>query len=340
MLAIVLTKMVTCAEQYCRVRTNLDEQGYCTKHVKDDSTDDCKCGKCQKPMESDAKALMCEAENCKSWFHLQCTNVTESLYEIINECSKADEDVGIRWLCLKCRSSEHTIKVVPKNSDVDRDNICNKLRHGKCPHGISGKTEYKGKSCEFVHPKVCKRYVRNGSAGRYGCKLSEKQCKYFHPILCKNSVKSRKCLDKNCSYTHLRGTARREVVVQPSSPESWQTNRHVQRDPNYPNQQSSVWAQYGPSRFSNSTSGYKRQHAAVQTSANTNFLDPKLASPMPHLSLLQAQVNRLEELIVGALKAPQTTSKGAYFNPLDGSWPGINQSFQPSQQPQTAYHQK
>ncbi len=34
-------------------------------------------------------------------------------------------------------------------------------------------------------------------------------CEFLHPTLCKNSVKKRVCLDKQCKYPHLRGTARK-----------------------------------------------------------------------------------------------------------------------------------
>ena len=140
-------------------------------------------------------------ENCKSYKYL-------------------GEDSGIRWLCPTCR--ENSISSANKVSDSESrdapnsagqkipDSVCSKLKYGKCPHGITGKTLYKGKTCEFLHPKFCKKFVKNGYGGRFGCKDSRENCQYFHPTLCRNSVKFKKCLNAKCTFTHLKGTVRKE----------------------------------------------------------------------------------------------------------------------------------
>ena len=175
--------MVTCAIRSCRVRLNLVD-GYCVTHARTNhdevDTAQCLCGQCKElvPEDSSTKAIMCNAEKCKVWYHLSCTNLNEALYELINSASNDDVDNGIRWLCPKCRCEDFTIALVPAEDPViqisTNKGVCNKLKHGSCPHGISGKTEHRGKVCDFLHPKLCKKYTRYGSGGRYGCKMTEK----------------------------------------------------------------------------------------------------------------------------------------------------------------------
>ena len=177
-----------------------------------------------------SKALQCDADKCKVWYHLECTKISEALYDLINENAK-DNDDGIRWLCPKCSGNEKVINIVEK--PVDTVAVCSKLRHGTCPHGITGKSEHRGKICEFHHPKLCKKFVRNGNGGRFGCKNGNR-CDFFHPILCKNSVKFRKCLDHKCTYVHLRGTARKERKTEqfPPTISNYPANRNAIWQPN------------------------------------------------------------------------------------------------------------
>ena len=65
-----------------------------------------------------------------------------------------DRDDGIRWLCPKCCSSDPVIILKAPKVEV-QGQVCKKFKRGNCPHGITGKTEYRGKVCEFAHPKLC-----------------------------------------------------------------------------------------------------------------------------------------------------------------------------------------
>ena len=93
--------------------------------------------------------------------------------------------------------------------------ICQKYQNNACPHGISGK------GCSHYHPKMCKRYIKYGPRGKWGCKKTN--CKYFHPKLCYNSLKpisQRFCLNEKCKFFHLPKTKRhrRPVLPTKSSP--------------------------------------------------------------------------------------------------------------------------
>ena len=211
--------MVTCCLKKCRKRTNLDTDGYCPDHTLNNAESE-NCGKCGQavPNDQSSKALQCENEKCKVWFHLSCTSIPDELYDMINDVSE-DEDAGIRWLCTSCRvkplvpNTEATITEKGHANDGAKS-ICSKLKQGKCPHGISGQREVGGRVCEFSHPKFCKKFTRNGSGGRYGCK----GCDNFHPTLCRNSVRFRKCFNQKCTFVHLKGTQRKEYSEQPFPP--------------------------------------------------------------------------------------------------------------------------
>ena len=74
--------MVTCNHLSCRRRKDLDEDGFCPQHTTQEvaaETDvhSCKCGGCNETVQSnpDTKRLLCDSENCKAWYHLNCTSI-------------------------------------------------------------------------------------------------------------------------------------------------------------------------------------------------------------------------------------------------------------------------
>ena len=81
--------MVTCCLKSCRKRTNLDNDGYCPDHSQSNTDVMSNCGECKQAVsnERSSKAMQCEIEKCKVWFHLSCTNISEDLYDLINEAS-------------------------------------------------------------------------------------------------------------------------------------------------------------------------------------------------------------------------------------------------------------
>ena len=63
-----------------------------------------------------------------------------------------------------------------------------------CKHGR------RGTACQFDHPKLCFKYIKNGDM-KGGCKEGSK-CKYVHPKLC-GSYRTGVCKRKNCSFYHV-----------------------------------------------------------------------------------------------------------------------------------------
>ena len=84
--------------------------------------------------------------------------------------------------------------------------VCKHYKKGRCRHGADGLKPFNGRSCIFLHPRKCKKFCRFGFDQNNGCNGS---CNLYHPILCRNSMKYKKCLDVDCTYAHLVGTARK-----------------------------------------------------------------------------------------------------------------------------------
>ena len=90
--------------------------------------------------------------------------------------------------------------------------ICELYKDGRCPHGIGGKTLVNNQACNKLHPKVCRKFVRNGSHQKWGCKKGA-NCNRYHPIHCSTSLANKTCFDANCRRPHLVGTKRKKPEV-------------------------------------------------------------------------------------------------------------------------------
>ena len=106
-----------------------------------------------------------------------------------------------------------------KNGDVDNDDnknktVCRYYSAGKCQHGRVGS------DCRYSHPKMCRKYIKNGYNIHNGCTRGA-NCKFFHPKLCHNSVDFFQCDKVYCNYYHLVGTPR------PNSGNSTQNNNQI-----------------------------------------------------------------------------------------------------------------
>lgn len=95
----------------------------------------------------------------------------------------------------------------PKTGHDHTVDICRDYVFRKCPHGLTGKRLIDGRKCQLKHPPRCHRYCRFGEDKRLGCRRG-KECKYYHPKLCRQSEISRSCMNRDCSFVHLKGTKR------------------------------------------------------------------------------------------------------------------------------------
>jgi len=101
---------------------------------------------------------------------------------------------------------EDVEKEAPK-VDHSAKKVCKLYMQMKCPHGLTGKREIDGARCKHNHPPRCHKYCGYGPKHRLGCNKG-KSCRYYHPVICKFSMRDRRCLNLDCSYTHLKGTER------------------------------------------------------------------------------------------------------------------------------------
>ena len=66
---------------------------------------------------------------------------------------------------------------------MDKTPICKFYLQGICTHGL------KGKLCKFLHPNLCRKYIKSGQSG---CNLGL-DCQYYHPKLCNKSLNDNSC---------------------------------------------------------------------------------------------------------------------------------------------------
>ena len=94
--------------------------------------------------------------------------------------------------------------------------VCEALKVGKCPHGISGRTLVNSVSCSKAHPKRCQKFTRFGTNAKKGCTLGY-NCEHYHTQHCKSSQKNRQCFNEKCTFVHLAGTKRSKLPANPKS---------------------------------------------------------------------------------------------------------------------------
>ena len=103
--------------------------------------------------------------------------------------------------------------------------------------------------CQFLHPKRCRPFCRNGPQHRFGCSRGS-SCPKFHPVLCADSLSSKKCYNESCTSTHLKGTKRKRGS---------QSSQSRHRKPSYPRSNSNVNKRVPPRHSSESRTNISRQ---------------------------------------------------------------------------------
>ena len=111
--------------------------------------------------------------------------------------------------------------------------ICQKLRRGVCPHGISGLNKIDNQICQFRHLKRCQPFCKYGRDAEEGCDKG-RDCNLLHPILCKYSLEFKLCTNRRCRYTHLTGTRR----YKPRDQHDGDRSHNRRNDDNYHHSQS------------------------------------------------------------------------------------------------------
>ena len=74
-------------------------------------------------------------------------------------------------------------RAVPEEQPVIPIQACQLYLEGKCPHGISGKSNG---GCQRQHRKKCTKFMKWGNKGERGCK--DPSCDKAHPKVCPRSL--------------------------------------------------------------------------------------------------------------------------------------------------------
>ena len=182
---------------------------------------------------------------------------------------------------------------------------CEHYKRGNCPHGRRGLDEVDGEQCRNLHPKKCFRWIKAGNHRVHGCNNGPK-CEYYHPILCRNSLRYRKCLNPDCSFTHLRFTKRHnENENKDNYPENRQSdNHHHIREPNASEpRQSSITVSQSHLNPRPPTPWYQPNDNALDTQMHSQN-QPKENSP--NMSFLVELMSSLKKDIKSEIKAINT----------------------------------
>ena len=157
--------------------------------------------------------------------------------------------------------------------------ICEKYKKYNCPHGQHGLTEVDEEQCRYLHPKRCFKYTKAGNHSVHGCTKGN-ECEFYHPILCKYSVRYRRCLNPECTYTHLRFTKRNnrdrpEPGRQKFEP--WASDEDYRSPPNanIPRESSNV----GQKQYSKTPTPWKEKDPATSEATEHNNSPPKVDQP-------------------------------------------------------------
>lgn len=82
-------------------------------------------------------------------------------------------------------------------SDEGNSKVCRYYIQKQCKHRRTGN------DCEFLHPKMCFRFVSYGWDSEKGCEKG-KQCSFYHPPLCHEAERNGECKRENCRFYHTR----------------------------------------------------------------------------------------------------------------------------------------
>jgi hypothetical protein len=162
------------------------------------------CHECDKKNDNDLKPPNSKLKKTNNSGSVQDNQLEQILEEKENEDGPDEEDEeNDRESPRRNRENSNA----PGNT-AKQGTICKDYTMRKCPHGLTGKRVHNGKVCPYQHPRRCRYFSSFGNDKRRGCKRG-KECSFFHPKLCKNSVVTRTCLNTDCTFHHLKGTARK-----------------------------------------------------------------------------------------------------------------------------------
>ena len=130
----------------------------------------------------------------------QDNDIRQEETEILNDDVLSLHDQGENE-----ESSDHSTQD-RSNDIIKQNNICHFYKNGNCKHGL------KGRKCQFLHPKMCRKFTQHGTNKQRGCNKGKK-CKDFHPKMCFDSIRKGECFSESCRFFHIKGTKRKPDVI-------------------------------------------------------------------------------------------------------------------------------
>ena len=219
-----------------------------------------------------------------------------------------------------------------KRPNMHPEDVCNLLKVGKCPHGVSGKTAANGQqSCSMLHPKRCLKFIRNATHRKHGCNRGKK-CTFFHPDHCPSAISDKCCFSQSCTLVHPKGTKRRKPAENESN-----------RAPSHPNKRRNTNTTFS----TNKKSGTNRNDSQVSAHPGCTTPKPRAESFLELQSLLtkiqstfrkeietlklniSRQESTLATLIPGSSKHPLALNLHPHFPHNQGTWLQHGQILQP-----------
>ena len=181
-----------------------------------------------------------------------------------------------------------------RNRDGKEGPICAAYRKRECPHGLTGKRLINDRPCPYRHPPHCYRWSKHGDNKKLGCTKGS-ECRYFHPKLCRNSVSKRECLNRECTYVHLKHTRRTQETntARPQPPPSNKTSQRFRFD----SVSTMGGSPYAPTVQKRNTAPDKELAGAIKPGEETNHSNSfllKLIESMKEGIILQMSEKLLE----------------------------------------------
>ena len=95
---------ITCKVRACKVRTLLNDAGFCKTHRKREVNENKlyeNCRECDELVKSGQSGITCD--KCEIWFHTACVSISEEQYACMVKCKESGQSPKFLWFCRFCK---------------------------------------------------------------------------------------------------------------------------------------------------------------------------------------------------------------------------------------------
>ena len=112
--------------------------------------------------------------------------------EKVEEESPSEDGVPFLNVSDNKKKKKERQKAKKEEAAKQKEQVCTHFKTERCRHGFGGdKPHGEAQKCRFDHPKVCRKYLNNGTHSG-GCSKGE-NCELLYLKICHFSLKDRKC---------------------------------------------------------------------------------------------------------------------------------------------------